>query len=162
MQTEENTLPINDEGSSSKPSDAHSALDATDDDNGSDFRSGGRFAKRNYRKRSNSSGSSSPMIPDYHADASAANTETNRNALITAAVVAENASEDAHFSDDEHSNSVDGTTTESNSSSSSSVSSSDTSATNDEMMYEECSSDSEISEETINKSYRVLNHPMPK
>lgn len=161
MQIEESTSPKNDEGSSSKPSHSHSALESTDDENGSDFRSGGRFANRNYRKRSDSSGSTSPMIPDYDDEASAANTDTNRNAPNTAGVVAEKVPADAHSSDDEHSNSVAGTTTDSNSSSSSSASSSDNTS-GDEMMYEECSSDSEVSEERVNKSWRVLNHPMPK
>lgn len=154
MQIEESTSPNNDEGSSSKPSDVHSALESTDDDNGSEIRSGGRFAQRNYRKRSNSSGSSSPMFPDF-------DTIAEWNAAHPEAVVTESAPEDVHSSDDEHSNSEAGTTTESNSSSSSSVTSSDNTS-GDEMMYEECSSDSELSEETVNKSYRVLNHPMPK
>lgn len=159
MQIEENTATKIDGGDGG----GVSTIESTDDENCFDFRASGRFAKRNYRKRSNSSGSTSPMRPDYDADMSASNTDTNRNAENDAAVVAENAPDDTHSSDDEHSNSVVGlydVTTATNSSSGS-ISSSDTTS-GDEMMSEECSSDSDVSEETVNKSNRALDRPPPK
>lgn len=148
-----------------KRNDSSITIDSTDDENCNEFRTSGRFAKRNYRKRSNSSGSSSPMQPDYGAVLPASITNTNQNAERGAGGVAEHAAADSHSSDSEHSQSVIGMygmTTDSNSSSSSSTSTVSGDTSGDEMMSEECTSDSNVSEETENKSARVLNRPTPK
>lgn len=160
MQVEENTANNTDEGEGGG---GHMAVHSTDDENAAEHRPGPRFTKRNYRKRSSSSGSDTPLQPDYNAVASASHADTNRNVESAAVVVAENAPEDARSSDDEHSNpamDLYGMTTDSNSSSSSSSSS--VSTTEDEPMSEDCTSDSDVSEETENKSNRALNRPTPK
>lgn len=149
-----------------KRNDSSLTIQSSDDEIDHEIRPSGRFTKRNYRKRSNSSGSSSPIQPDYTEHVTASNTNaTTRNADNAEVVGGANAPEDTHSSDDEHSNSVVGMygmTTDSNSSSSSSSGSDSNDTSGDELMSEECSSDSNVSEETENKSNIALNRPMPK
>lgn len=168
MQIEEST--VADDGASGdgtrKRNDSSLTIESSDDENGHESRASGRFTKRNYRKRSNSSSSSSTLQPDYSGLATASKTDTTTlNAGNAEVGDAANAPEDLHSTDDEHSNSVIGLygmTTDSNSSSSSTSTSDSSDTSGDELMSEDCSSDSNVSEETENKSNIALNRPMPK